>query len=72
MRRHRLVRLVPLQPDLRLGHEGAVEDVHQQVGGEGGDGVVVVVVVTGWSDWSPCSQTCSLGMKERWRMFISS
>ena len=35
-----LSRVVPLQPDLRLGHEGAVGDVHQQVGGEGINGVV--------------------------------
>ena len=57
-----MVRLVPLQSDLRLEHEGAAEDVYQQVGGHG-DGVVgvvgvekvmeVVVVVTRLSDWSP-------------------
>ena len=26
--------------------------------------------VTGWSDWSPCSETCELGVIERSRMFL--
>ena len=47
--------------DLRLEHEGAVEDVYQQVGGHGDDVVGVgvekvmalVVVVTRGSDWLP-------------------
>ena len=61
-----MVRLVPLQSDLRLEHEGALEDVYQQVGGHGDDVVGVrvekvmalVMVVTRWSD---CMVTWHIG-----------
>jgi uncharacterized protein YmfQ (DUF2313 family) len=26
--------------------------------------------ITHWSDWSPCSQTCGVGIRERWRNFL--
>ncbi|KAL8579501.1 hypothetical protein ACOMHN_025454 [Nucella lapillus] len=70
------------RPPARGGHHGVNRISQGGIEGGGGAGrrqgehgrreeLGELCAVTGWSDWSGCSQTCGLGMKERWRMFIS-
>ncbi|XP_076466867.1 spondin-1-like isoform X2 [Babylonia areolata] len=56
---------------LSEGHGDGGPGRRPEVGAGAGVEEEGLCAVTGWSDWSGCSQTCGLGMKERWRLFIS-